>query len=418
MSLIEKILNSNVISNKIYKFLDQIDIKKLKGFYISLLCDLDNINIPRIVEKLKNGEKISEDNYSLLIQNNLNAKDCNPFQINDPSFLDNFTNDDISIQKIIKESKIIKNKIISGETTIDILEKTIIDHITNGNKTIDSSDYVMNINIHGKNKNKNKESRGSDVMNRLDEILINPPDEDNGTEEKEIQYKTSDQLIEKLKIDINHNNSESDSTFYSDCSVVTYRVVVSLYFNGQNISCLGEAITPLLLENFDAIYINLCQKYVNQVPIYLREKCVINICPNDNAINKIYPVLIKEHDPNTIIINIDPCVIVPKNIKKEVKKCLKRFPNSALSICALRFKSVNFFEISRTHGNVSNIFDSSYLIVYKRSFFKTDFRSYLGIVYKYNYCLLADDLIISNYLAKYKIPIRCLFKKKIKYYLI
>jgi hypothetical protein len=156
----------------------------------------------------------------------------------------------------------------------------------------------------------------------------------------------------------------------------------------------------------------------NNISDSLKDKCKIIITPCYNPINSIYTIIKRENDPTTIIVCIKNGYIYPNNLDKEIRKCFKRFPSSAHCLSLMKFKSINYFEYININGNIGDIYESSYLIAFKRYFFKNDFTSYLNILLKYDYCKYYEELLIANYLAKYKIQIRCINKKKFNKFLI
>ena len=204
---------------------------------------------------------------------------------------------------------------------------------------------------------------------------------------------------------------DSDSTCISMDSI-NKRLVVSILCPPQTISFLDHTLSSLYSQNIDTIYICIDEKSNHLIDDDIRERCKIILCPKYNPFNHIYQTLVREHDKQTIMICMKSGYIYPNNIEKEVRKAFKRFPPSAHSMSLMKFKSINFFDYITINGNVGDIYENDYFIAFKRDFFKSDFIEYLNIMIQLKDTYSTEELVISNYLNKYKIPIRCIFKKK------
>jgi hypothetical protein len=204
---------------------------------------------------------------------------------------------------------------------------------------------------------------------------------------------------------------DTDSTCISN-DTLTNRIVVSILCPPAGISVLYYTLENIFRQYFDEIYIFIDKETAKQIDQDIRERCKIIECPRYHPFNHIYYILSKEDDPQTIIVAMRSGYVYPDCIEKEIKKSFKRFPISAHCLSVMKFKSINFFDYITIHGNVGDIYENDYLIAYKRGFLKRDFIGYLDILLKNNSAIYSEEIVISNYFNKYKIPIRCIYKKK------
>ena len=168
-------------------------------------------------------------------------------------------------------------------------------------------------------------------------------------------------------------------------------------------------------QEFDCIYLNVPGHYFSNskdlIPEWMKICCEVIFCQDIGPILKLLPVLDIETDPSTIIVTVENGVVYPKNMAKVYLQAFKKNIISAYANSVYKFKSINYFQPIIINNNVGDIFESSNGVGYLRSFFRNDIKSYISFLSKSEQCLYSDNLLIINYLQKYKINIRCLTKK-------
>ncbi len=137
----------------------------------------------------------------------------------------------------------------------------------------------------------------------------------------------------------------------------------------------------------------------------------IEIEEDYGPISKLLPIV--DHlpnNPNDIIITVDDDTLyMPNNI--EYMLCYsKSLPSSALGFCGWGYNFNNGifnYELVYPHGNINYIRAAPVLegyrsVLYKRSFFKDDFKEFFRQIPQDSFYV--DDVIISAYLSKHKVP--------------
>lgn len=195
------------------------------------------------------------------------------------------------------------------------------------------------------------------------------------------------------------------------------RVVFSLTCHLQNYQYLDNTLECLIKFDVDRIYLNVNLDTYHRIKNKpLNPKVSLNPCRNWGPILKLLPTIQLESDPNTIIILVEVGYIYPPNMVSHMinlyepyfKRGLKP---SAYSATLYKLKSVSYFQKVIVHNNVGDVYESHEGTVFLRSFFRSDFTSYISHLIKDEACRYSEDLMISNYLYKYKIPIKCCLRK-------
>jgi len=190
------------------------------------------------------------------------------------------------------------------------------------------------------------------------------------------------------------------------------RVVVSLSTLPSRIKNLDKVIESIFKNKIkpDLIYINIPkyskrEKKEYNVPENLKniERVKINIIDKDyGPITKLYPTLLKEIEPDTIIICIDDDKIYDKNLIKHLLSVSKRYEEDCICVSGWNYLNLGFYAlpvsipINNVVRNVK-ILQCYNGVLYKRRFFEDDFKD----IIKCKECLTTDDILISKYL-KYK----------------
>lgn len=226
---------------------------------------------------------------------------------------------------------------------------------------------------------------------------------------EEIIEKKEFGIGETIIVDTN-KNYDSDSTIIS-CEEV--RIIACIYVNKKNLKFLKKCLLSLEDTGFDRIYINIPKEFKKFLTPDIFSEYIVNFSRDEGYIYNIWNILKMETSPETIIVSLSAGMIYPNEMIKEIKKSFKRFPNCVNCVALMKLKSISFFEYMIINGNVGDLFEITYPICFRRYFFKNDFTTYLQYLYK-NGCYGSDELILCNYLNKYKIPIRCINRKKLK----
>ena len=218
--------------------------------------------------------------------------------------------------------------------------------------------------------------------------------------------------------DVNHDTDHNDDSNGSNNNS-NYRIVATIGSSHQELKYLKATLESLESECFDQVYFN-CPAYffnysADMIPEWLKNSCHVNLLPDRDRVlgnySKIIPVLAKETNPDTIIVALESGVIYPKGMVKNIKAAFRRFPDSAHAPRLFKFKGTAYYQNVTINGNVGDIYDPVYGVAYRRSFFKRDFTSYVSLLLKRGCGSVCDDLLISNYLARYKITLRCILRK-------
>ena len=195
------------------------------------------------------------------------------------------------------------------------------------------------------------------------------------------------------------------------------RVVFSLTCHLQNYQYLDNTLECLIKFDVDRIYLNVNLDTYHRIKNKpLNSKVSLNPCRNWGPILKLLPTIQLESDPNTIIILVEVGYIYPPNMVSHMINLYEPYfkrgiKPSAYSATLYKLKSVSYFQKVIVHNNVGDVYESHEGTVFLRSFFRSDFTSYISHLIKDEACRYSEDLMISNYLYKYKIPIKCCLRK-------
>ena len=226
-----------------------------------------------------------------------------------------------------------------------------------------------------------------------------------GVKTQETLEEIEDELFQETSVSIQQNNPRRQ------------RVVFSLTCHLQNYSYIDNTLDCLINFDVDKIYLNVDLETYHRIKLKaFNSKITVNPCRNWGPILKLLPTLQLETDPNTIIILVEVGYIYPPNMVSHMINLYEPFfkkgvKPSAYSATLYKLKSVSYFQKVIVHNNVGDIYESHEGTVFLRSFFRSDFTSYISHLIKNEACRYSEDLMISNYLYKYKIPIKCCLRK-------
>ncbi len=181
----------------------------------------------------------------------------------------------------------------------------------------------------------------------------------------------------------------------------------------------------------DAIYLTIpyiakrMNKVYPEIPDEIKKICIIVRCEEDyGPLCKLYGALLKEKDPNTIIISIDDDCLYPIDLVKTLLYNYKKSPNNVIcasgvllnngvSLMSYYTNDINasykslFFNIPLSGRYIDVLYGFSG-VLYKRSFFPL--AEHLDELFKYpsisNVFFRNDDIVISCYLRKKGIKIK------------
>ena len=173
-------------------------------------------------------------------------------------------------------------------------------------------------------------------------------------------------------------------------------------------SILLNTITP------DAIYINIpefCKKenkeYTIEDSIKNSEKVIINKCEDYGPITKLYPTLLKETDPETVIICIDDDKEYDPKLIEHLLFASQKYPQNCICISGWNYIDINFFALPLVFSSINGVVKQVDVlqcyngVLYKRNFFQDDFIDYVNL----KKCKSTDDIMISKYLDNKNIEI-------------
>lgn len=181
----------------------------------------------------------------------------------------------------------------------------------------------------------------------------------------------------------------------------------------------------------DAIYLGLPYKSrrlgieYGEVPDEIKKLCTIVRCEDYGPITKIVAGIIKEDDPNTVIITFDDDMIYPNNMVESLIKHHKKYPDSAIGssgmllkyscpMCAITPNENNFFyripkfPVPIKGRRVDSIYGYPGAL-YVRKFFPSNSLlegKFLNYALIDNNMLMNDDIVISGYLSLHNIERR------------
>ena len=195
------------------------------------------------------------------------------------------------------------------------------------------------------------------------------------------------------------------------------KIIVSLTTLPSRINKIHKVIESILNNTIkpDVIYINIPKfskkekkEYIIPDNIKNIERVIINIIDEDyGPVTKIYPTLLKENDPESIIICIDDDKEYDKNLINHLVMSSEKYNNKCICITGWNYINLGFIALPFiTHFfknivNKVNILQCYNGVLYKRKFFQDDFKDYL----KLKKCFTVDDILISKYLKDKNIEI-------------
>lgn len=171
----------------------------------------------------------------------------------------------------------------------------------------------------------------------------------------------------------------------------------------------------LVLLNIPDVFSRTGKKY--NIPKKVRDKVTINKCGRDwGPATKIVPtvryLLENGYDKdNTRIIYLDDDINYPKSMIE----CLQTVEDDECVWSAAGFNFLNLqIHGQRIHNNKTTIAEGYCGVCVKLSTFKDDFEEYMNKYMNNQDTKLSDDVILSNYYHKVKVPIKT-FKELGKY---
>jgi len=211
------------------------------------------------------------------------------------------------------------------------------------------------------------------------------------------------------------------------------RFVASLTTMPDKFSKLVRTLESLQHQThkLDAIYLGIPEKSRRlgikypPVPSEIADLCTVVPCVDYGPITKIIGGLLKENDPETVIITFDDDMIYPENLVETLVNHHKKYPNSAIGssgmllkyncpMCAITPNEGNFlyripkFPVPPEGRKIDSIYGYPGAL-YVRKFFpskdklEADFFNYALID---NDMLMNDDIVISGYLSMHNIDRR------------
>jgi hypothetical protein len=123
-------------------------------------------------------------------------------------------------------------------------------------------------------------------------------------------------------------------------------------------------------------------------------------------VTKLYPTLLQENDPETLIICIDDDKEYDSWTIEHLLNASEYFPNSCICVSGWNYINLKLFALPITI-NIPNFVKKVDIlqcyngVLYKRKFFEEDFKKYLNL----KCCFTTDDIMISKYLNSKQIEI-------------
>jgi hypothetical protein len=187
------------------------------------------------------------------------------------------------------------------------------------------------------------------------------------------------------------------------------KVVVSLTTIPSRVSSLDRIIGCLKKQTLipDRIYLNLPRYSIREkipYPDYPSDKLVyVNRCDDYGPITKLYPTLLLEKDPETIIITVDDDVDYSEDLIETLVRGAQLHPNSAISGSGFIVGDLwNCFAVIHSPNDWTevSVIEGYSGCAYRRKFFDADLLDYTGAP---SCAFYHDDIWISRHLAKKKI---------------
>lgn len=208
------------------------------------------------------------------------------------------------------------------------------------------------------------------------------------------------------------------------------RLVVSLSTLPSRVNNIKPVLKSILKNTLkpDLIYLNIpkfsmrekVEYKINPKNVEFDPKIIVNRIDTDyGPITKLYPVLEKETDPDTVIICIDDDIIYDKNLIQTLYDQSVQNPESC--ICSRGWSYINlgktfipvFFPLYFVKK--VKILQCFAGVLYKRSFFENiqKFKKFMNV----KECFTTDDIIISKFLESEAIGILSIPIKYSKMYM-
>lgn len=200
--------------------------------------------------------------------------------------------------------------------------------------------------------------------------------------------------INKLIADDNDNSN----------SKKTPEIIVSLTTSPKRIHKIKPLIDIIMNQTLppDKMVLNLPyvfkrdNSFFSEIPDFITNhpKIIVNRCEDIGPITKIIPTIqLYSNKPETIVISIDDDTEYCSNFIEVYLQYSQLHPNSVVVSATQLMVDLKYF-IEGFKG-----------VLYKVKFFKNFDYSSLGKENQPLECYLADDFVISNYLAKENIPV-------------
>lgn len=172
-----------------------------------------------------------------------------------------------------------------------------------------------------------------------------------------------------------------------------------------------EKITNTLLSIINQTYcidkIVVVIPYVSYITneTYIIPSSIYNLIPNIEIIrcddcgpiSKLLPLLSDINIDNDIwILTFDDDVIYHKDHLHNLLKSIG-------TISTNKVYGLSGFSINQDNNMITQVLEGNNTILYHRSIFRDDFKEYVDLLLNNINCRYSDDIIISNYLAKYNI---------------
>lgn len=187
------------------------------------------------------------------------------------------------------------------------------------------------------------------------------------------------------------------------------KIIVSLTTIPSRVDNLPLVVDSILNNTIvpDIIYINIPRvsnkenkEYEIPEELKLNNQVKINITDKDfGPLTKLYPTLLEELDPESIIICVDDDKEYDSNLIEHLLLASEKYPNSCICISGWNYINLGIMALPITipiNNMVKNvdILQCYNGVLYKRKFFKDDFDDYINI----KECKTTDDISISKYL--------------------
>ena len=196
------------------------------------------------------------------------------------------------------------------------------------------------------------------------------------------------------------------------------RTVVSLSTLPSRVNGLRQVLESILSNTVspDLIYLNVPEFSIRENKEYVIEddyilnnpKIYINKTPTDyGPATKLYPTLLQETDPETLIVCIDDDTIYDKTLIENLVYYSQKYPDSVICKSGWNYINLKKFALPLYFPFLFvqkvDILQCFRGVIYKREFFD-DLNLFKTIIEDKN-CFTTDDISISKFLNSKKIPI-------------